>query len=285
MPTCLGLARDRELLGALGDVSSTFGPRFGVPCALRVLVLRAGHQRGLAHAERLKDRSHLAVQPHGAQPALCLVLCGVGEWDGRSRKRDHESRVLGEWDMPAVSQNCLRALPSTRLRIGRISKSLTPDTGCTDFVQADSSHSRIVTWRAARSPSAISRASSPSRPWRSATTLCLWIVSRFSWRAETKACSPRPAKPLGRLAHHLAHAVLHEARVHVRLLDHLDLVGALHQLVDLGAHRALDDVEQGARPRWRRRSPRGSRCGACRCRAGCGWRPARPRRRARSRRR
>ena len=28
--------------------------------------------------------------------------------------------------------------------------------------------------------------SSPSRPWRSATTLCWWIVSRFSWRAETK---------------------------------------------------------------------------------------------------
>jgi len=30
----------------------------------------------------------------------------------------------------------------------------------------------------------------------------------------------------------------------VRLLDHLDLVGPLHQLVDLGAHRGLDDLEQ-----------------------------------------
>jgi hypothetical protein len=35
----------------------------------------------------------------------------------------------------------------------------------------------------------------------------------------------RGGEALGGLAHHLAHAVLHEARVHVRLLDHLDLVG------------------------------------------------------------
>ena len=33
------------------------------------------------------------------------------------------------------------------------------------------------------SPEASSRRISPSRPKRSATTLCWWIVSRFSWRA------------------------------------------------------------------------------------------------------
>ncbi len=124
----LGLARDRELRRALGHVLEHVGAEVRRAVALRVLVLRAGHQRGLAHAERLKDRSHLAVQPHGAQPALCLVLCGVGEWDGRSRKRDHQGRVLGEWDMPAVSQNCLRAC-RVQASIGRISKSLTPGTG------------------------------------------------------------------------------------------------------------------------------------------------------------
>ena len=48
---------------------------------------------------------------------------------------------------------------------------------------------------------------------------------------------------LGRHADHLAHTVLHEARVHVRLLDDLDLVRPLHQLVDLRAHRRLDDLE------------------------------------------
>ncbi len=44
--------------------------------------------------------------------------------------------------------------------------------------------------------------------------------------------------------HHLAHAVLDEARTAVGLLDDLDLVGALHQLVDLRGHRALDDLQQ-----------------------------------------
>ena len=49
---------------------------------------------------------------------------------------------------------------------------------------------------------------------------------------------------VGHSAHHLAHAVLDEARVEVRLLDHRDLVGALHELVDLRAHRLLDDVQR-----------------------------------------
>ena len=38
-------------------------------------------------------------------------------------------------------------------------------------------------------PLAISSRISPSVPWRSASTLCWWIVSRFSWRAETNASS------------------------------------------------------------------------------------------------
>src|SRR3954468_1739612 len=45
-------------------------------------------------------------------------------------------------------------------------------------------------------------------------------------------------------AHHLAHTVLDEARVAMGLLDHRALVRALHQLVDLRAHRALDDLQQ-----------------------------------------
>ena len=53
---------------------------------------------------------------------------------------------------------------------------------------------------------------------------------------------------------HLAHAVLDEARPAVRLFDDLDLVGALHQLVDLRGHARLGDRQQ---QRWRR-SPRRS---------------------------
>src|SRR4051795_8965125 len=48
-------------------------------------------------------------------------------------------------------------------------------------------------------------------------------------------------------ADHLADAVLDEPRAPVRLLDDLGLVGALHQLVDLGAHRLLDDLQQARR--------------------------------------
>jgi RNA polymerase primary sigma factor len=52
------------------------------------------------------------------------------------------------------------------------------------------------------------------------------------------------AVALDDLAHHLPHAVLDETRLGVGLLDHGELVGPLHQLVDLGAHRALDDPQQ-----------------------------------------
>ena len=56
---------------------------------------------------------------------------------------------------------------------------------------APSSHSRIVVCAARARRAATSSRSSPSRPWRSAMTLCWWIVSRFSWRAETKVSSGR----------------------------------------------------------------------------------------------
>ena len=52
------------------------------------------------------------------------------------------------------------------------------------------------------------------------------------------------AEALDDAADHLAHAVLDEARAAVRLLDDRALVGALHQLVDLARHRALDDRQQ-----------------------------------------
>ena len=107
-----------------------------------------------------------------------------------------------------------------------------------------SSQSRTDTWCSECSPVRSSRRSSPSSPKRSATTLCWWIVSRFSWRARTKEFVEQLAERLDDAAHHLAHAVLDEARPAVGLLDHRALVGALHQLVDLRRHRALDDGQQ-----------------------------------------
>jgi CDP-diacylglycerol--glycerol-3-phosphate 3-phosphatidyltransferase len=61
-----------------------------------------------------------------------------------------------------------------------------------------SSHSSRVVWCGAGAPVSISSRSSASRPWRSATTLCWWIVSRFSWRAETKLAPSRSANALDR---------------------------------------------------------------------------------------
>ena len=46
---------------------------------------------------------------------------------------------------------------------------------------------------------------------------------------------------------HLAHAVLDEARTAMGLFDDLDLVGALHQLIDLRGHARLRDLEQRRR--------------------------------------
>ena len=48
------------------------------------------------------------------------------------------------------------------------------------------------------------------------------------------------------MADHLADDVLDEAGVAVRLLDDGPLVGALHELVDLGAHGGGDDVKEVA---------------------------------------
>ena len=74
------------------------------------------------------------------------------------------------------------------------------------------SHSSSVVCRGASSPDSISARSSLSRPWRSATTLCWWIVSRFSWRAETKLAPSSCGKRATHAREHLAHAVLDEAR-------------------------------------------------------------------------
>ena len=42
----------------------------------------------------------------------------------------------------------------------------------------------------------------------------------------------------------MADGVLDEARLQVRVLDDEELVGSLEQLVDRGAHRALDDASE-----------------------------------------
>ena len=81
----------------------------------------------------------------------------------------------------------------------------------------------------------------PGQPVALGTTLCWWIVSRFSWRARDECGLVQRPGSAQRAAHHLAHAVLDEAGAAVRLLDDRALVGALHQLVDLRAHRVLDD--------------------------------------------
>ena len=100
-------------------------------------------------------------------------------------------------------------------------------------------------WREC-SPLSSSARISASRPERSAITEWRWIVSRFSWRARTKPPLAELRVGLGDSADHLADAVLDEAGIAVGLLDHGDLVGALHQLVDLRAHRLLDDVQEVA---------------------------------------
>ena len=109
------------------------------------------------------------------------------------------------------------------------------------------SHSSIVVWCGARSPERTSERSSLSSPWRSATTLCWWIVSRFSWRAHTKLAPSSSGKPSTTPAIISLTQSSTNRGTTVRLLDDLDLVGALHELVDLGGHRALDDREQRGR--------------------------------------
>ena len=45
----------------------------------------------------------------------------------------------------------------------------------------------------------------------------------------------------------MAHRVLDEARLQVRVLHDEELVGALEEIVDRRAHRALDDVDERLR--------------------------------------
>ena len=89
---------------------------------------------------------------------------------------------------------------------------------------------------------------------RSATTVWRWIVSRFSWRARMKPPSRKLGVGLGDAADHLADDVLDEAGVAVRLLDDRRLVGALHQLVDLGATSTARRCGGGRARRCRRPS-------------------------------
>ena len=149
---------------------------------------------------------------------------------------------------------------------------------------APSSHSRIVMWRGACSPVAQLARELAEQAVALGDDVVLVDRLEVLLAREHERVVAEAAELLDRHPHHLAHAVLDEARAAVRLLDDLDLVGALHQLVDLRAHRATRRSPAGARPRRRRRSPRGSRRRACRGRAGCGSRRARARRRARSRR-
>ena len=74
--------------------SRTSGPNGGRAVALGMVLLAAGHERGLAHAQGLQGRADLAVEAHRAEPALRLVLSGMGEWDGSSHKCNHQGCVL-----------------------------------------------------------------------------------------------------------------------------------------------------------------------------------------------
>ena len=74
--------------------SRTSGPNGGVPWPFGLVLLAAGHERGLAHAQCLEGRAHLSMEAHGAKPALRFVLRGMGERNGSSHKCDHKGCVL-----------------------------------------------------------------------------------------------------------------------------------------------------------------------------------------------
>ena len=126
----------------------------------RAVLLAAGHQRGLAHAQRLQGRANLSMEAHGAKPALRFVLGGMGERNGSSRQVRPQGLRPVKRDLPVVSQETASELPSEyTLLLGGDIKILELATRCARTpVEPDSSHSRIVTWCAARSPS---RSSAP----------------------------------------------------------------------------------------------------------------------------
>ena len=105
--------------------------------------------------------------------------------------------------------------------------------------------------------SAVELGRAARRPCRSARrrTSCAWIVSRLIWRREQEvAVVELRVAARARRCSEIAHRVLDEARLQVRVLDDEELVGPLQQLVDRRAHRALDDPS--------------TRCSALSCRVG-----------------
>ena len=143
-------------------------------------------------------------------------VAGLGRRPRLRRGRDHDRQRRGLLLRPAARAARGRGAARGRRR-GSPSRRGPERAGRQR--PATSSHSRIDVWCAACSPVASSWRSSPSRPKRSQTTLCWWIVSRFSWRALTKCSSERSVSCVDDAADHLAHAVLDEARAAVGLLD------------------------------------------------------------------
>ena len=238
MPDGVGVALGGELLGARDDAtrSRRFAERRGrAGLASRPCV----GQRRLADAERLqrscpRGRAGAAraasARPRPRRNARTASRCPpASATSAASCDRDRGS---------CASTAHLRPTDAPRRAPRRETPNWRRGWTVSRATARSSSHSRIVTWWGTWISSPSSRPSSPSSPWRSATTLWWWIVSRFSWRARTNASSASAPNSSTRHADHLAHAVLDEARAPVRLLDDLDLVAALHQLVDLRAHRA-----------------------------------------------
>mgnify|MGYP003693922279 CR=1 FL=1 len=81
-------------------------------------------------------------------------------------------------------------------------------------------------------------------PNRSASTSCVWIVSRFTCREKTKSESSSAGIRVEHALEGDPDRILDEARLEMRVLDHEQLVGPLQELVDRRAHRALDDFDQ-----------------------------------------
>ena len=94
MPTFSASACRGELRGAVGHVLENLRAERRRAVALGMVLLAAGHERGLAHAQGLQGRAHLSMQAHGAKPALRLVFSRMGERDRRPHKCNHQGCVL-----------------------------------------------------------------------------------------------------------------------------------------------------------------------------------------------